>query len=350
MKPAESKYRVPIILLTAVMTVILCLLGYALAARLRTGASAGSISSAETAKQDNFVLRTAVPETPSPAPTLTPVLAASDEGDELKAPFWSEGSIFTSDEYRSPTLSVRFSACKDSKNFSRRVVYYVADVHVSDVTQIRTASVYEDFAKGGHGKVRRMAEKANALAAISGDYCGCHSNTLIIRNGIVYRDKLSAEDVCLLLRNGEMETIARGKLNLQEILDKDPWQAWQFGPGLLESDGTPRKSLGSYSLNPKNPRSCIGYIEPGHYCFVVADGRQKASRGLTLTELAKLMQSLGCKQAFNLDGGASAHFYWNGKIRNNPSGGGREISDIIYVAKESYPEARFFCGKAGASK
>ncbi len=347
MKQDSVKYRAPVISLIAVMTVLLCLMGYLIVLKMTAKASSETIGKADAPKASEPVLRTAVPETPTPAPTIEPVPAAETEQEVASSPFWSEGSFFKGEEYRSPTLSVRFSAYSDSKNFSRRVAYYVADIHVSDVTQIRTASVYEDFAKGGHGKVKRMADKANALVAISGDYCGCHTNTLIIRNGIVYREKLNGQDVCLLLRNGVMETIPRGKLDLKTILDKDPWQAWQFGPGLLESDGTPRKSLSSYSLYPKNPRSCIGYFEPGHYCFVVADGRQKNSHGLTLTELAKLMQSLGCKQAFNLDGGASAHFYWKDRIRNKPSGGGREISDIIYVAKESYPSARFFCGKAG---
>lgn len=350
MKQDSVKYRAPVISLIAVLTVLLCLIGYALALKYPAKVSSEIIPLSATPKLNAALLRTAVPETPTPAPTLLPVLAVENDQEDVPAPFWSEGSIFSDDVYRSPTLTVRFSAHSDSKNFSRRVAYCVADIYVSDVTQIRTASVYEDFAKGGHDKVKRMAEKANALVAISGDYCGCHTNTLIIRNGIVYRDKLNGQDVCLLLRSGEMETIPRNEVDLQKILDKDPWQAWQFGPGLLESNGTPRKSLSSYSLYPKNPRSCIGYIEPGHYCFVVADGRQKNSHGLTLTELAKLMQSLGCKQAFNLDGGASAHFYWKDKIRNKPSGGGREISDIVYVAKESYPSARFFCGKAGTSK
>ena len=77
------------------------------------------------------------------------------------------------------------------------------------------------------------------------------------------------------------------------------------------------------------------------------DGRQKNARGLTLSELAALMESLGCVQAFNLDGGASAHFYWNGQVVSSPSGGGREISDIIYVAKEDTHVSPFFFGKDG---
>ena len=78
------------------------------------------------------------------------------------------------------------------------------------------------------------------------------------------------------------------------------------------------------------------------------DGRSKQSRGVTLHELASLMEMLGCRRAFNLDGGASAHFFYKDKIFNVPSNnGGRQISDIIYIAKEDYPDAFYFHGKDG---
>jgi exopolysaccharide biosynthesis protein len=39
--------------------------------------------------------------------------------------------------------------------------------------------------------------------------------------------------------------------------------------------------------------------------MVTVDGRRGASRGMTLAEMGQLMQSLGAKHAFNLDGGGS---------------------------------------------
>ena len=62
------------------------------------------------------------------------------------------------------------------------------------------------------------------------------------------------------------------------------------------------------------------------------------------------MHSLGCTQAYNLDGGASAHFYWKDTTLNRPSGGGRVVADIVYIAYEPYPESRFYCGKAGLAE
>ena len=92
-----------------------------------------------------------------------------------------------------------------------------------------------------------------------------------------------------------METISGSETTLNDVLERDPWQAWQFGPSLLTEGGRARTSFPNTSISPGNPRSCIGYYEPGHYCFVLVDGRQKASRGLSLKELAVLMESLGCK-------------------------------------------------------
>lgn len=348
MNASAVKNRLPVILLIVILLLLAGLILYTVTAASRVSKVSEAIGTDSTPSKTAVPLRTAVPATPTPAPTALPVLWEDPAVEtSVEAPFWSDGTLFVENTYRSPTLSVTLTVTDDAKTFSRRVKYYVADIRVSDVTQIRTANFNGDFSKSGHGSVKKMAKKANALVAISGDYCGFHHNTLVIRNGVVYRDKISSNDVCLLLRNGEMETIRNSKANIKDILAKDPWQAWEFGPALLESDGTPRKSFGNHTINPKNPRSCIGYIEPGHYLFVVADGRQKGSHGLTLVELASLMSKLGCKQAFNLDGGASAHLYWKDKIYNSPSNGGREISDIIYVEKESYPTSRTFFGKAG---
>ena len=56
------------------------------------------------------------------------------------------------------------------------------------------------------------------------------------------------------------------------------------------------------------PRSAIGYSKNGRYLYlVVVDGRQPLySEGMTVKELAELMQSIGAQYAMNLDGGGSS--------------------------------------------
>ena len=86
-----------------------------------------------------------------------------------------------------------------------------------------------------------------------------------------------------------------------------------------------------------NPRTAIGIIEEGHYVFVVSDGRTDESEGLTLKQLADLMESLGAQTAYNLDGGGSSTMVFQGQVVNNPTTGGssikeRSVSDIVYVS------------------
>ena len=53
--------------------------------------------------------------------------------------------------------------------------------------------------------------------------------------------------------------------------------------------------------------------------------------GMSFSELAATFESLGCKTAYNLDGGGSTTMWLNGKLANEPAMEGlRNISDIIY--------------------
>ena len=65
---------------------------------------------------------------------------------------------------------------------------------------------------------------------------------------------------------------------------------------------------------------------------MVVDGRQDGySRGLKIEELAKLFADLGCKAAYNLDGGASAVMTFNDAIYSRPSNGGRALGDALLI-------------------
>ena len=50
---------------------------------------------------------------------------------------------------------------------------------------------------------------------------------------------------------------------------------------------------------------------------------------MTLDELANTFAALGCKAAYNLDGGATAAMVFEGALVNQPTNGGRASSDII---------------------
>ena len=66
--------------------------------------------------------------------------------------------------------------------------------------------------------------------------------------------------------------------------------------------------------------------------MVVVDGRGE-SAGITLPQLSQLFSDLGCKAAYNLDGGNSSIMVWQDEIINQPSGGGRESSDALLITE-----------------
>ncbi|WP_276496841.1 phosphodiester glycosidase family protein [Pontibacter litorisediminis] len=69
----------------------------------------------------------------------------------------------------------------------------------------------------------------------------------------------------------------------------------------------------------RNPRTAIGYRDEHTLVMVVVDGRQGASAGVTIKELAGIMQGLGCVDAVNLDGGGSSAMVAAGEVVNIPT-------------------------------
>ena len=279
---------------------------------------------------------------PTPVPTAVPTPGPSPTPEGLcggRFPDkFSDTEVLTDSAYQSPDLAIFLSTVHDESSFSSFVTYFVADIYVQDITRLKTAPAGQDFNSLLAGAVKKMAQNNGALFAASGDYYAHSNRALIIRNGVSYNDRPSTRfESCVLYRDGTMAFYAPEELDPQAFLAAGAWQGWTFGPSLLEEGGQPRRDIpASYiGVNDRNPRCMLGYYEPGHYCVVVADGRQPSKRysnGLTLLELAELAHQLGCAKAYNLDGGQSAQIFWRDGIYNHPTGGGRSISDILYFA------------------
>lgn len=265
--------------------------------------------------------------TAAPAHTAEPTETAPPEQpkqltwkDKFADKFTDGETLISENSYRSGNVCIEYSHIEEE-----RLVYNVADIYITDVKYLCTAFGGGDYKKGSE-PVKSIAEANNAVAAISGDHYYMRAEGLVVRNGVLYNNT-RFQDVCILLSTGEMVTMEKEQLTDEYVMEAGIWQAWSFGPQLL-NDGAPLTEFNS-SVTVNNPRSAIGYIEPGHYVFVQVDGRIPASRGMTMTELAELFSSLGCKTAYNLDGGQSAGFVWQNELVSYPYG--RNISDIIYI-------------------
>lgn len=87
------------------------------------------------------------------------------------------------------------------------------------------------------------------------------------------------------------------------------------------------------AISGKNPRTAIGYTKDNDLILVTIDGRETSSVGMNIYDLAKLMKTIGCYNAMNLDGGGSSIMYIKGKIVNNPSiQGGIALSNAFTVS------------------
>jgi hypothetical protein len=84
----------------------------------------------------------------------------------------------------------------------------------------------------------------------------------------------------------------------------------------------------------RHPRTLAGVRADGKLLLVTVDGRRPGwSTGMTLTEAARLMRSLGARDALNLDGGGSTTMTVRGEVVNRPSdpGGERRVSNGVFA-------------------
>ena len=108
------------------------------------------------------------------------------------------------------------------------------------------------------------------------------------------------------------------------------------GPMLVKEGSvfltTKIEDFGSDVAGGRAPRTALGVTGEGKILLVVVDGRQSDSAGMTLLELALLMQDLGAVDAMNLDGGGSSVMVIHDKVVNKPSGGGeRKVGNALAV-------------------
>lgn len=96
------------------------------------------------------------------------------------------------------------------------------------------------------------------------------------------------------------------------------------------------KSQKLTAITGRNPRTAIGYTKDNTMIFVTVDGRKEGSSGVSLNELAKLMQEFGCYEAINLDGGSSTVMFVDGNIINGTNTSGAiKISNALVVKEKS---------------
>ena len=270
---------------------------------------------------------------PEPEPEPEPA------GDWKFADLTTEEPVMTEAGYSSHDICVKITSYESGEGVIDSP-YTVADIYVRDIHCLQAYFAGAKYIPTGHGEdILKLAEESGAIVAANGDYYSMQMGSGVLRNGILYRYPKADFDVFVLYEDGPVTIYPPKSLRPQQDWEKafeNAWQVWSFGPSLLDENGVPYEDLRSRVypvVANRNPRTGIGYFEPGHYCLVVVDGRAgEDAPGATIEEFAAVFESLGCSQAYNLDGGGTSRMAYGGEIITHPSQN-RVLPDIILVAE-----------------
>lgn len=250
--------------------------------------------------------------------------------------------------YKSPDLSIEIThetmetGVRDlsengkHKKYGTRIAYTLADIYIRDITCLRTAFAKDTYGIGYSELLSSMADRLGSVLSVNGDSYSNNrhkDNGTIIRNGIVYRTEATDAETLVLFQDGTMEIYTPEEMDPEAVIQKGAWQSWVFGPSLLDENGKARTEFLTWDyIKESHPRTAIGYYGPGHYCLLVADGRQPGySRGMFLEEMAAVFEKLGCQKAYNLDGGHCSFMNMEGKTISQPYRPDHEIPDGIFI-------------------
>jgi exopolysaccharide biosynthesis protein len=246
----------------------------------------------------------------------------------------SAGLVIADSSYADENIQITISA-----ETVDDTAVYVADVQVSDISYLKAAFAEGTFGRNIKAATSEIAEENGAIFAINGDYYGFRNKGYVLRNGTLYRSTGNSGEDLVIDSSGNFSIVQEGETDAQALADADVWQIFSFGPALvINGQITVTADSEVNQARNSNPRTAIGQVGPLHYVFVVSDGRTDESAGLSLLQLAQVLQEHGCTVAYNLDGGGSSTMWFNGQVVNNPTDGRndgeRSVSDIVYIGYE----------------
>ena len=243
--------------------------------------------------------------------------------------------------------------------------YMYAHVKISHPSQLRTAPAdvkatnkKVTFRTSATARGRLVAQEANAVIAINGDYFTKDECKVVLRMGTQYRNNADGlRDLLIVDKNGDFSYLnAPTKADYAAYYEANQanlYQVFCFGPVLVENGVNliPANYENGYIGAQKSAqRTAICQLGELEYMLVVCYGNQtKGNKGMTIPEFAavcdmagrELKPETGCQLAFNLDGGNSTAMLFkrldqkSGKmkyVKVNCPEIERFLSDIIYFA------------------
>ncbi len=275
-----------------------------------------------------------IPAAQAEAPAWVPL--AMDFGPGRMA----NQELFNESGYQDDSIALRLETVQDEG-----VVWRIAYVDIAHASQLRTATA----GRPGSSRVAMissMAQRNNAIIAINANYLSNdpQKTSFEYRMGEKIRARFNrTKDLLITDENGDFHVFVKSdKEEVQGFLESGHQiiNAFTFGPAYIQDDVLLELD-GNYGYNPhgREPRMAIGQMGPLSYVLVLAEGRTQDSQGATQQEMGDFLYRLGCRQAFNFDGGNSATMVFNGGFyQQKSSGNERAQSDMLYFATLQGPE------------
>ena len=278
--------------------------------------------------------------------------------EQIAALFTPEKVFREREHYSDPDIYIDITTHRDDADTT---TYYVADIRINSLGYLKTALAKDTY--GMHIKERTsdICKRKKGILAINGDTYSEQEGGYVVRNGLPLRETKNlnrmrgttskAEDL-IIRGDGTFAVIDERYTSFEEVTAQNPWQVFSFGPALVKENEVSvneNEEVGVALSGNRNQRCAIGIIAPNHYCFVVSDGRNSESSGISLFTLGTIMKNLHCETAYNLDGGGSATMYLDdgtgnanklghlvntpGQLEGDKTVKQREVSDIVYIGK-----------------
>jgi|GEM_PF-491409 len=297
-----------------------------------------------------------IPESALVAPRPDPAkFGETDDPAVIQALIDSAGELLDGQELawspeieRMPNTTMRYY-CDDTilvitwKEAINNSAVTFAEIKVADGSQIRRALAGGSYGSSVREYATDMAEEANAVIAINGDFYDYRTLGITVYQRQLYRNNPRAVDSCFFTASGDMLMTHMGELSgegetEQFIRDNDVVFAIAFGPILVENG----ELLQTYSypvgeINNIYSRAVIAQKDTLHYILMTVGQEFNYVSRCDINRAAQYIYDKGVISAYTLDGGQTATIAMQGRTVNRVDRDEeRTMSDIIYFAS-AYP-------------
>lgn len=213
---------------------------------------------------------------------------------------------------------------------------YMAKVRLHNPRAVRMVLAGDSIENCKGETTSEAAKRTGAVLAVNAGGFYAHEGRLLpvgitVIDGEVVTFSTYDPDLSFIGFNRSGQLVGGRIETMEELLALDVLHGASFLPTLLK-DGK-KQPIPAAWANTRHPRTMIGHFENGDLLFIVIDGRRQGwSIGVTLEEAQEKLLEFKVRDAYNLDGGGSSTFYYNGQVLNRPSDGReRKVTTNIVV-------------------